>query len=344
MMLTVNVDGAEVLLNFLNRVHIGSHITESEKQSVLAANKFFVDYYCQWDGVTQENLSAAMYNFAQPQWSPSVRVLDALSQGFRQAVNDINMLKGKLDFLQNIDTTTLTDRVVPYLPPDTPLQSTIHITIDSFNGGFQYQGEMGLSVLKDITNPERFETFVAHELHHVGFSYWAERDLIRLALLREHSCRGVAVRHVQNLLSEGLAIFYCSPFPSQDETSAIAESTLVQHQAKLAKYRREELTLFTHAENVLAMCLEANADYPTCQKAYDSIAIDLDFIEPMGHYIGARMVEIMNQFHPLEHIVMCTQSLHSFLPLYNQAAENAGAFVFNPAIVRQFSRIFQSEV
>jgi len=216
-MLDIDVDGAQVLLSFLNRVRRGNKGTDSEIQSVLDANRFFVDYYCQWEGVTPENLGAAMYRFMLSEWNPSIRVLAALSQGFRQAVKETELLQSKLDFLKNVRTATLADRVIPHLPHSTPLQSTIHITIDNFNGGFQYQGEMGLSLLMDITNPERFETFTAHELHHVGFSYWAERDPIRQAVLGEQSGRAVAVRHVQNLLSEGLAILYCSPFQMKED-------------------------------------------------------------------------------------------------------------------------------
>lgn len=344
-MLAIDVHGAEDLLRFLNRVYQENNISDSEKRSVLATNKFFVDYYCQWDGVTQDNLGAAMCHFAEPEWNPSIRVLTALSQGFQQAVKEFEFVKSKLDYLKNVETTTLTDRVTPHLPEDTPLQSTVHITIDNFNGGFQYKGEMGLSVLMDITNPERFATFIAHELHHVGFSLWAERDLIRQTILREQSGRAVAVRHVQNLLSEGLAIFYCSPFQiEENEISEISGAKGDKYQAKLARYRREERTLFAQSENVLTMSLMSDADYHTCQQAYNGIAIDLDGIEPMGHYIGARMVEIMDRFHPHERIVKCIQSLPDFLLLYNQAAQKAGAFVYNPTTVEQFCQLFRGEV
>ena len=77
-----------------------------------------------------------MCRFAQSEWNPSNRVLAALSQGFRQAIKETELLQSKLGFLRNVETSSLADRVVPHLPHNTPLQSTTHITIDSFNGGF----------------------------------------------------------------------------------------------------------------------------------------------------------------------------------------------------------------
>ncbi len=201
---------------------------------------------------------------------------------------------------------------------------------------------MGLSLLMDITDPERFETYTAHELHHVGFAYWAERDPIRQAVFREQPGRAVAVRHVQNLLSEGLVIVYCSPFQTEaDETGGILSAKEARYQAKLGKYRREERSLFAQSESVLTLCLEPDADYDTCQQAFDGVAIDLDGIEPIGHYIGAQMVETMDRFHPHERIVECVRSLRDFLPLFNQAAQKAGFFVYNPAAVEQFRQIWE---
>ncbi len=86
--------------------------------------------------------------------------------------------------------------------------------------------------------------------------------------------------------------------------------------------------------------MEPGADFQACQQAYDGIAMDLEGIEPMGHYIGARMVEIMSQFHPHNSIVECIRPLPDFLPLYNQAAQQAGAFVYDPDAVEQFRRIW----
>lgn len=72
-----------------------------------------------------------------------------------------------------------------------------------------------------------------------------------------------------------------------------------------------------------------------------SLAIDPEGVEPIGHYIGARMVEIMSQVHSRGRIVGCVQSLADFLPLYNQAAQQAGAYLYDSGAVELFSRIWK---
>ena len=110
--------------------------------------------------------------------------------------------------------------MLAYLPADTPLDSTVHITIDAFNNAFAHAGGMGVSLLKGAADRRTFEVAIAHELHHLGVGYWAARDAGRRALLAEKSGRSVAVLHVGNLLSEGLANYYLSPgyvFPASSD-------------------------------------------------------------------------------------------------------------------------------
>lgn len=337
-MLTLNIEGAQVLLALLNHIATGNVPTESESQALCAANHFFLDFYSRWQGMTQENLIEAIHRFNQPDYSPATPVLAALTRGFQRAVAENERLQANLNFLRTVNPSAIMARVQPYLPPDTPLQSTIHITIDGFNGGFQYQGQMGWSLLNDISTPGQFEAGIAHELHHVGFACWVERDPIRQTLLREKSARAIAVHHVQNLLSEGLAMFYCSPETLNEAHASAA------YARKLAQYRQEESQWFAQAEQVLRASLEADADFDACRRALTTLALDLDGMLPAGHYLGARMIETMSRHHPQEQIVECVRALTCFLPLYNQAARAAGVFVYAPAAVEQFSRLLEPPV
>ncbi len=342
MMLTIESEGAQLLLALLERIGKGQHPADADVQPVLAANEFFVRFYCQWKDVTPERLVEAMRRFAEPEWNPSGQVLTALSRGFRHAAGHAGLLQGKLDTLRAVDASALVGRATAHLPAGTPLQSTIHLTVDDFNGGFQYQGEIGLSLLRDNTNPAQFEPLVAHELHHVGFGHWVARDPVRQAVLAEHSGRAIAMRHVQNLLLEGTAIHYCSPFPQPDEAAGSTDPGYARFLDKLARFRREERAWFERAERVLTLSLQADADYATCKEAAEAIAFDMEGIEPAGHYIGSRMVEIMSRFHAHERIIACIRNLADFLPLYNQAAQDAEAFIYDPAIVERFTQLWES--
>jgi hypothetical protein len=336
-MLTIYIEGARNLLAFLTRTSSGNPPTEAELQVVLDSNHFFMDFYSRWKGVTSERLIETIRRFHQPDYQPESPVLSALAKGFQRAVAENERMQANLELLRAANPSVIVEGVLAYLPAHTPLQSVIHITIDGFNGGFQYQGQMGWSLLSDITSPEQFESGIAHELHHVGFAYWVERDPIRQSLLNEKSGCAVAVRHVQALLSEGLAMFYCSPNMMMEDK--VPES----YARKLADYKHNESLLFARSEKLLALALKPNVDFETCHQAHETISIDFDGILPIGHYLGARMVEIMNQHHPQERIVECIQSLARFLPLYNQAARESGDFVYDPIIVEQVNQIFQAE-
>ncbi len=336
-MLTINIEGAQALLALLNQTSKGYPPTEAEIQTVLTTNTFFMDFYSRWRGVTHETLIETMCSFNQPDFEPSAPVLAALARGFRRAIEEHARMQANLDFLRAVNPAAVAERVLTYLPCGTPLQSVIHITIDGFNGGFQYQGQMGWSLLSDITSLAQFESGIAHELHHVGFAYWAERDSFRQTLLNEKSGRTVVIWHVQNLLSEGLAMFYCSPDMMREERVPEA------YARKLAMYRQRERELFAEAEKVLALSLHPGADFDTCRQALEAIVIDLDGILPVAHYLGARMIETMSRYHSQAHIIDCVQSLSQFLPLYNQAAQALDAFVYAPAVVASFCQIFKAE-
>lgn len=59
---------------------------ELEIQEVLTSNKFFMDFYSQWKGVTRECLIETIRRFHQPDYQPEAPVLSALAKGFQRAV------------------------------------------------------------------------------------------------------------------------------------------------------------------------------------------------------------------------------------------------------------------
>jgi hypothetical protein len=251
----------------------------------------------------------------------------------------MDVIESRMDWLAKVDPTGLSDRVLAFVPRGTPLDSTIHITVDAINGAFAHRDEMGVSLLRGATDRSAFEEAVAHELHHVCFRFWAERDEIRQKLKQERSGRAVAVLHVENLLSEGMANCYCSPrYVFETRPDRLPGDAYV---ARLARLRREEDQLFSRAEAILATSLEPGADYERCLEAYNSLALDMEDLQlPAAHYLGARMVQVMDGEYPRERIVECVRDLSRFLPLYNSAAEGAGDYRFEPDLVRRFGRLF----
>lgn len=178
-------------------------------------------------------------------------------------------------------------------------------------------------------------------MHHLGVGYWAARDAGRRALLAEKSGRSVAVLHVGNLLSEGLANYYLSPgyvFPASSDDPPAGP-----YRSRLERLTREECALMAQAEAILATCLDSNAAYETCRETYATVAMDMEeHMLPAGHYLGARMIATMARVHPLERIVACVRRLPAFLPLYNEAARTLGAYLFDADLVERFGRLWDT--
>lgn len=63
---------------------------------------------------------------------------------------------------------------------------------------------------------------------------------------------------------------------------------------------------------------------------------------PAEHYLGARMMQTMEQIHPRSLIMGCAQNLHEFLPLYNDAANKTGEFVFDTQLIQQFVHLWET--
>ncbi len=339
-MLAIDLNGVQALVSLLEDIHVGDVPDDRTLEAVLAANAFFVGFYSGWEGCSREIIARAIRHFNQPDQVPEGVIPGRLAEGFRKAIAEIDLMRTRMAWLAEIDASNIAERILSILPDGTPLESTIHITVDFFNNAFAYKGEMGVSLLQGAADHKAFETVVMHELHHVGFRYWADRDADRQRLLCEKTGRSVAVMHVENLLMEGMANYYCSAeyvfgmssTPSMDDDP---------YQTRLARLQREEKAFFIQAEAVLAACLKPEAEYETCWEAFKTIAFDMeDMMLPAGHYLGACMIQTAAQTYARSRIVGWIQRLQEFLPAYNEAARASGGFVFSKSLVEQFSEMF----
>ena len=344
-MLSIDLNGAQALLDLLQDIQAGRDPDEPAMDTMLASNAFFVDFYSGWEGCSRDIIRQAIRHFNQPKQVPAGTIPQRLAEGFREAAEKSDLMHSRMAWLGTIDASDISERVLAFLPEGTPLDSTIHITVDLFNNAFVRQNEMGVSLLHGAIDRQSFEKTVMHELHHVGFQFWSDRDADRVRLLRGKTGRAVAVIHIQNLLMEGLANFYCTPesvFGESSDTAASKEAD--PYQARLARLQREEKTLFAQTEAILALCLKPGAAYEACWEAFKTIAFDMeDMMLPAGHYLGARMVQTLAQVYPPERILGYVQRLQAFLPSYNEAARKSGGFVFSEPLVELFNQLWVSE-
>lgn len=341
-MITIEREGAQTLLDLLEEIQAGSVPDETKLEEVLAANVFFVNFYSGWTGSSRDKIKQAILHYNTPGQAPEGVIPGQLAAGFRKALSEIDLMRSRMAWLGEIDVSGVTNHVLTYLPRGTPLDTTVHITVDSFNNAFASGNEIGVSLFHGAADRDAFEKAVMHELHHVGFRYWGEKDAVRQKLLSEKTSRAVAVMHVQNLLKEGLANYsftpemVLAPIPEGEVSKAVDP-----YLARLSRLRREESRFFASAEAVLDLCLILGAGYDVASKVYATIAFDLDdMMLPAGHYLGARMIETAAKVYPLNRIVGWIKHLPRFLPAYNEAAGQTGGFVFKDTLVKEFTRMW----
>ena len=110
-----------MLLPFLSHIHAGKEVDPARLEDVLSANKFFVDFYSSWDGCTRDILRQALVSFDQPELLSAGLFPSRLAKGFRQALDEIEIVQQRLTWLQELDLSRVAERILDFLPADTPL-------------------------------------------------------------------------------------------------------------------------------------------------------------------------------------------------------------------------------
>ena len=115
-MLAIDLDGVKALLSLLQEVNDGHIPDEPTLEAVLAANAFFVNFYSGWDECDREILQQAILHFHQPEQAPAGTLPGRLAEGFRQAVEERDLMWSRIDWLREVDASSIADRVLAFLP------------------------------------------------------------------------------------------------------------------------------------------------------------------------------------------------------------------------------------
>lgn len=181
---------------------------------------------------SKDGYTAVLRNLTKPNPVGKGSVLSKLEEGLRSCLNKekIALLRQRLEKILELDFAEAEQTALEYLPPGTPIESTIYLTIDAVNTGMMFEGNGALSVLR--FDPDKFDVAgFSHELHHAGFEYWIKCNPKLQALLKENKTyEGIAVKVICNLLSEGLANYFCTPSVIHP-----AENASTKHKQKIRK-------------------------------------------------------------------------------------------------------------
>jgi len=317
-MVDIETDAASAVLDAL------ASGSESAVDRALEENALQLDFYTtHLDDVTRETFCQLL---VAPEDAPQGFAVDALADGFRDAQNRVDDLRGRVTALDTTDTGRVERVVRRYLPSDPALDVTVHAVVDGFNGGYQHDGDVALSVLQ--TPPEQFEPKLQHELHHVGACEVREDDPFE-RLSRPVSPAQDVTDLVTVLLLEGLAIAFAQGGLSVYEADPDLGDTI-------AEFHEREQSLFADLDETLA-AVATTEDPNDRQELVDSVATDPDGTLPQTHYLGARMVQGIGEAFDRDRAVNLVTAADEILPTYQRSARETGSYLFATDTVEQVS-------
>lgn len=246
------------------------------------------------------------------------------------------MLRQRLEKIVKLDFAKAEQTALKYLPPETPIRSTIYLTIDALNTGMMFEGNASLSIL--MFDPDKFDVAgFSHELHHAGFEYWIKGNPKLYAFLKEdRSYEGIAVRLVVNLLSEGLANYFCSLMmlhPPENAPEKLKE--------KFTKYEQNLNQMVREIQSLLSDCLSKAVPVESCKDRLMKILLDPERMLPSIHFVGGRIIEMFDKDPKIDRseiINLCKQPIH-FFTLYSQVAKKHEMPAFPEDLVKKISTL-----
>jgi len=342
--ITIKSNGAAKLLELLeNVVRSGRAPTDEEINNVLSTESmsFMIRAYSQAPEFSREGYNAILSNLTKPNPTSKGLILSKLEEGLRSCLSyeKITLLHQRLDKIVKLDFAKSEQTALKYLPPKTPIKTTIYLTIDGFNTGMMFEGNASLSIL--MFDPDKFDVAgFSHELHHTGFEYWIKRNPKLQALLKEDKLyEGIIAKLIVNLLSEGLANYFCSPMMLHPP-----ENAPERHKEKVTKYEQNLNQMVKEIQSLLSDCLSKAVPVESCKDRLMKILLDPEGILPPIHFVGGRIIEMFDKdpkINRSEIFNLCKQPAH-FFALYSRVAEKRGMPPFPENLVKQISSLVRS--
>lgn len=342
-MITIKSDGAARLLELLENVVKSRRTpTDEEINSVLSTESvsFMIRAYSRVPEFSREGYMAILSNLTKPTQVSKELILLRLEDGLRSCLDhdNITLLRRRLEKILKLDFGQAEKTALRYLPPETPIRSKIYLTIDAFNTGMMFEGNVSLSIL--MFDPDKFDiSGFSHELHHVGFEYWIKRNPRLQAILEENgSYDGIAVKLICNLLSEGLANYFCTPMSIHPP-----ENAPEKYKEKIREYEKNLNQMVQEIKSLLSDCLSKAIRIESCQEQLTTMLIDPEGILPSIHYVGGRVIEMFDRepkINRSEIISLCKQPDH-FFTLYSKIVENHRTPVFEDDLIQKISTLLR---
>jgi len=344
----VKSEGVARLLDLFEGVARSDHAPlDAEINELLSKDSidFMLRAYSRMDPSFKEGLVSVLRNLNSPNPVGKGRVLPKIEEGFRACLNleKISSLREKLRRIGEIDFGEAERLALSCLPPETPMESTVYLTIDSFNPGMVFEGNISFSILVlNLGTPDLCALPLAHELHHLGFLYWVRRNpkLSRLLFGESDKHEKIVAQLIANLLSEGLANYLCTPMLLHVLPTNYAHMPkFTEHNEKIKRYEQSLNQMLSEAHQLISDCLSKTAPAESCTQRLMKFLLDPEGILPPAHFIGGRLIEMFDKDSRVgrqELVDLCKQPSR-FFSLYSSVAEKSKLPPFSESESNQLS-------
>jgi hypothetical protein len=293
-LITVEDDGASMFLDLVEAsIGEGRHITVDEAECLLStrAMSFTLSAYEKLLGLTRDDMVSVLVNLGSEHPVNSDPVKLRFEEGFRScySLEAAARLRGEVCATLSMDFGVAERKALRYLPAGTVIESTVYLTVDAFNPGMVRGGDVGRSIIRGLDDISM--DHMAHEFHHAGLMNCLSRrpGLARLAVSTD-SPEEVAALLVCHLVSEGLANHYCTPNMVRAGGHKSPEAN-----EKILGYEWNQNAMLEEAWSLMRDCLDGEKPLEECRERLMGILIDRESILPKVHFIGERLVSVLEE-------------------------------------------------
>jgi hypothetical protein len=336
-------DGAEMFLDILEAsIKSNTSITVEDALQILSTKSmsFTLKAYEQMIGLTKKDMITILTSLNNINSTQNDPIKNKIEEGFRfcNSLEKIETLHDNLKKAYEINFEIAVKKALRYLPKGTDIHSTVYFTIDVFNPGMVYNGNIGVSIVKGIGRVNL--DYLAHEFHHVGFHncLLKRSGLIRKAKDPMLPEEGV-IQLIYHLVSEGLANHYCTP-----EMVKTGCHKSPRANTRIETYEQSFEEMIGDIWSLIKDCFDSIVSLSEYKERVSDIILDKESILPKVHFLGERMIAAIEKRpeNSFDDIIELCNKPENFVQLYISAIKETGIPSLQEKYLLKISKLFSS--
>jgi hypothetical protein len=336
-------DGAEMFLDKVeSSIKSNKPITREDALQILSTKSmsFTLNAYDQMIGLTKKDMTRIITSLNHIYLTQNDPIKKRIEEGFRfcYSLEKVETLRDNLKKAYEINFETAVKKALRYLPRGTEIHSTVYFTIDVFNPGMVYNGNIGVSIVKGLGRIDL--DYLAHEFHHVGFhNCLSKRSGLILKAKDPRLPEEGVIQLVYHLVSEGLANHYCTP-----EMVKTGSHKSPQANTKIESYEQNLEEMIEDVWLLIKDCLDGTVSLSEYKERVSDIILDKESILPKVHFLGERMIAEIeeNPENSFDEIIELCNKPENLIRLYLSATKEAELPSLQEKYVKKILKLFSS--